>query len=215
MPRVRDGTVFPALPILACRGHKRADGDAHRTGPDRSLPQRRTARACGCGSGSRPQILKQGRAREAFRNARLPPRGVSPLLTSPCPARCTGRFGRSPYFRHRRLLRRSLRPRGGTRRTNSLYQCSVTVGSGYNRTCLWAPSLPLPGFRACNSLLLIKRGEQPAPGASKITVYRLQPALAAWSKSRITPLGCPLGGSQNIWPFWPTVASALGKLYSE
>ncbi len=40
-----------------------------------------------------------------------------------------GRFGRSPYFRHRRLLRRSLRPHRRTRRINSLYQCSVTVGA--------------------------------------------------------------------------------------
>ena len=78
-----------------------------------------------------------------LRNARLPPRDVSSLLTSPMSRTLPGRFGRSPYFRHQRLQRRSLRPRGGTRRINSLYQCSLTVGTVPDRTCLWAPSLPV------------------------------------------------------------------------
>lgn len=125
----------------ACRGHDRADGFAHRTGRDRCQPQRRTARACNwirfAASG-----FNQGRAREAFQERPPSPSGCLSTFDVAVSRTLPGRFGRSPYFRHQRLLLRSLRPRDGTRRINSLYQCSVTVGAAPDRTCLWAPSLP-------------------------------------------------------------------------
>lgn len=123
----------------------------------------------------------RGRAREAFRNARLPPRGVSPLLTSPYPAHCRDASGARRIFATGASgcsRSKTLRPRGMTRQMNSLYQPSVTVGACLDRTCLWAPSLPR-GLPCVQLVASLKRGEQPAPGASKISVYRLLPAHAA------------------------------------
>ncbi len=197
--------VFPALPIrlpgagCAMRGIAVPKTHYH----SRHRPQRRTARAAG-----RIRFAAAGIQPAAHGKlsgyARLPPRGVSPLLTSPCPARCTGRFGRSPYFATSASSRRSPRPRGGTRRMNSLYQPSVTVGVRFR------PNVPVGAvpadadFRACNSLLLYFQGKQHAPGASKITVYRLQPAHAARSSD-----------FPELLAVRSTVARALGKLYSE
>lgn len=108
----------------------------------RLLPTRRTARAAGrIGfAAAVPHCAAHGKL---FRNARLPPRGVSPLFDVAMSRTLPGRFGRSPYFATGASSRGSLRPRAGTRRMNSLYQCSVTVGAAPDRTCLWAPSLPL------------------------------------------------------------------------
>ena len=103
-------------------------------------------RALATGSGSRPQVSNQGRAREAFQERPSSPSGCLATFDVAVSRTLPGRFGRSPYFRHQRLQQRSLRPRGRTRRINSLYQCSVTVGAVPDRTCLWAPSLPVCGI---------------------------------------------------------------------
>jgi hypothetical protein len=153
---------------------------------NRHRPQRRTARAAGrirfAAVGIKPGTktgVKPAARGKLSDNARLPPRGVSPLLTSPCPAPYAGRLGRSPLFATGASSRRPLRPCGRIRRMNSLYQPSVTVGARCQPN---VPVGPVPAdadFRACNSLLLNFRGKQLAPGASKITVYRLLPAQAA------------------------------------
>jgi hypothetical protein len=177
VPRERDGALFLRFPSgrrVRDAGHRSARHDRY----NRHRPQRRTARAAG-----RIRFAAAGVSLAALGkfsgNARLPPRGVSPLLTSPCPAPYAGRLGRSPLFATGASSRRPLRPCGRIRRMNSLYQPSVTVGARCQPN---VPVGPVPAdadFRACNSLLLNFRGKQLAPGASKITVYRLLPAQAA------------------------------------
>lgn len=145
MPRVRDGNVFlrfqfTCLPWPSmCRWL--CSSCAHRTGRGRRRPQRRTARL------RLDQVrglqIQSGPRTGSFQEQRpSSPSGCLATFDVAVSRTLPGRFGRSPYFRHQRLLRRSLRPRGGTRQINSLYQCSVTGGAAPDRTCLWAPSLP-------------------------------------------------------------------------
>ncbi len=112
----------------------------------RPLPPRRTAHAAGRNGFAAAAVdtCNTCAAHGKFsRNARLPPRGVLPPFDVAMSRTLPGRFGRSPYFATGASSRRSLRPCAGTHRMNSLYQCSVTVGAVPDRTCLWAPSLPV------------------------------------------------------------------------
>ena len=129
---------FPALPIRlraapCAMGHAMAAANACRNGKPRACGWIRFAAAW----------IKSGPRTGSFQERPSSPSGCLATFDVAVSRTLPGRFGRSPYFRHQRLQRRSLRPRGGTRRINSLYQCSVTVGAGYDRTCLWAPSLPI------------------------------------------------------------------------
>jgi hypothetical protein len=117
-------------------------------------------------------------AEKLAHNARCSRSGVSRLiLTSPCPAHSAGRLGRTPYFRYRplRAERTSNRPLPKLASQILFNQNSVTDGADIDRTCLWAPSLPCR--QPCVQLVASHfQGEQPAPGASKITFLGLAPA---------------------------------------
>jgi hypothetical protein len=102
VPRERDGALFLRFPSgrrVRDAGHRSARHDRY----NRHRPQRRTARAAG-----RIRFAAAGVSLAALGKfsgyARLPPRDVSPPLTSPCPAHYAGRLGRSPLVRHRRVL---------------------------------------------------------------------------------------------------------------
>lgn len=142
-------------------------------------------------------------------NARLPPRVSRLILTSPCSAVFSERFGRTPYFRHWPPCA-AHRANSGARekacQTNSLYQHSVTVGADVTeRAC---GRRPCPLRDPCVQLVASRcQGEQPAPGASKMTIYRLLPA-------QTVRFGAPRSRS-NRSNAKAGRAGTLGKLYSE
>jgi hypothetical protein len=101
MPRVRDGNVFLRFQSTCCRGRRCADGCVHRVHIALTVTDAGRSgepRALATGSGSRPQDSIRAAHGKLFRNARLPPRGVSPLLTSPCPAHCRDASGARRIF---------------------------------------------------------------------------------------------------------------------
>lgn len=81
-------------------------------------------------------------------NARLPPRVSRLILTSPCSAVFSERFGRTPYFRHWPPC--AAQPRKLWSAREGLPDKFFVPTFRYrrsrrDRTCLWAPSLPVAG----------------------------------------------------------------------
>lgn len=87
------------------------------------------------------------------------PSGISPHLTSPCPARCCGAVsGARRNFATGAFPDSRLDRPAELARLNSLYQCSVTVGATPTERACGRRPCRLVSFRACNSLLLVIAG---------------------------------------------------------
>jgi hypothetical protein len=199
------------VPLVACNGskprHARERQDRSR-GANRALP---------AGSASRPQDSGKGRAWEAFRYARLPPRGVSPPLTSPCPAHCRDTSGARRIF-----ATGASRAATSTARHDSPDEFFIPTFR-YRRSPV-RPNVPVGAVPAVRisvraTCCISSDGVSNQPRAQvKYRFIACSLRMLRGSRSGRTALGIQRITTElfgNFLAFWPAVASALGKLYSE
>jgi hypothetical protein len=150
--------------------------------------------------GRSPRSCRNGKFAQA---ARLFLLGVSRLiLTSPCLVLSTRRLWRTPYFRDLQLRPAGRQPPGNSKLKVKFFFTKIPLPAKPTLTERACGRRPCREPTSCVQLVASHfQGEQPDPGASKITVYRL--------RSRNPP------GFRTLCEHCAVRRGLLGKLYSE